>query len=551
MPLAALAAVGFALRAWHSDVPFQSGDFATMPYLVSQRSGIVWILRHTYGPLLPMVVAVLARAAVALGFGMTETLWRMPLILIGTLHVPVTFVLMRRLGASRWAALMAAGVVAVVPSLTNDARYPWGYECLGAMVGSLALWAWLRELDRPPGGEHTVRTRLEAWLAGGLMAAYLLSHLLIHAVPIVAVAAAVLIAGRRGAVRRIARPAVVVPVGLAVGLTCVAWFRYGGGILGRMVRHAAIGTVDAGASSWSDLARLWCEHLGAPWAAFCAVAVVVGLVLLARGDRRGLPALWTIVYILPLVLLLDITHMGRPTQYQIQGTYAASLAGCLLLDILAGAVGRRSRAGVRRFARVGVATAGVAVVGALFVGSYESLFTDRRPPAWTGSTDYGRVIPDPGTKAAGWYVRAHVPADAVVLATHGMQGLEYPCAIYYTGRHVAAGEDTTPSEQRAIVAAVHGAIDVALVEPALLATFRDEYGFSVPVRILRGGRPVLYIAARPGYAIPAMDVDVAEADARYDRQCALRHIPTPVARNERTAAVNQTIHAIRAAVVGF
>ena len=211
--------------------------------------------------------------------------------------------------------------------------------------------------------------------------------------PIVAVAAAFLIVGWRRAVRRIVHPAVVVPVGLAVGLTCVAWVRYGGGILGRIVRHAALGTVDAGASSWDDVARIWCEHLGVPWAAFCAAAVVAGLVLLARGDRRGLPALWTIVYILPLVLLLTVTHMGRPTQYQIRGTYAASLAGCRLLDVIAGGSGRGSRVGLRRLVRAGAATAGVAVVGALFLGSYESLFTARWPPGWTGSTDYGRVIP--------------------------------------------------------------------------------------------------------------------------------------------------------------
>jgi hypothetical protein len=178
------------------------------------------------------------------------------------------------------------------------------------------------------------------------------------------------------------------------------------------------------------------------------------------------------------------------------------------------------------------------------LGSISNTFLSCRWPAWTGTIDYGRVVADPGFKAAGWYVRQHVPPDAVVLATHGVTGLEYPCATYYTGRHVAAAEDTTYAQECRIVGAVRNAIDVAIVEPRYLHLFTDRPGFTIPVRIVRNDEPVLYIAARDGLEIPAMEVDVARANRAYDRQFGLSRVPTLVRELPRTSAVNRTILAV-------
>jgi hypothetical protein len=61
------------------------------------------------------------------------------------------------------------------------------------------------------------------------------------------------------------------------------------------------------------------------------------------------------------------------------------------------------------------------------------------------------------------------------------------------------------------------------------------------VRILRDGEPILYVAARPGFDIPPMEVDAAEANARFDREFALRRVPTAVTELPRTRAVNRRI----------
>jgi len=597
------ALVALALRTYRTDVPFHTGDYASMPYMVSHWYGISWIIAHIHGPLLPAIVWLFAKFAIAVGLVMDETMWRLPLALVGTIQVPVTYLLMRRLRAGRWVAILAAAIAAALPSLTSDARYPWGYETLAVCVGSLAIWAWLRDLD------HS--TRGSRWLAGGLLGLYLVSHLVIHAVPLVIVAAMLLATGWRGTVRRLLRASTLIPVSCAVAVILFAFFHLNGGILGRMNRHIAHGTLETGSSSVLDIAHYWNHHMGPIWSAFCLVAVLVGLVLVARRDRRGLPALWAVLYVTPLLLLLDLSNIGRPTVYQVQGTYAASLAGCMFLQILAGACARQSRSlsntaqspsvapvggcglrdpasqGSLRFAlgfipsplrgyislvlrgcislalggwspvnkttlrctvkaalRGGLIAFGIVIVAMHLTGSTSNLFLTYRWPVWTGTVDYGRAVADPGFKAAGWYVREHVPPDALILATHGVTGMEYPCATYYTGRHVAASEDTTYDQECRIIEAVRGDIDVAIVEPRYLSLFTRQTGFTVPVRIRRGYVSVLYIVASHAFDIPEMDVAIECANADYDRLCHLTGVPTMIPDLPRTAAVNQTILAL-------
>ncbi len=530
--LGLLTLLALGLRTYGAGVPFHTGDFACLPYKVSRWYGFTWIITHIHGPVLPTIDLLFAKAVVALGGVMNEAMWRLPLGLIGTAQVPLTFVLMRRLRGNVWASLMAAAIVAVMPSLTSDARYPYGYEVLGVFMASLALWAWLRALDRS--------TRASRWLAGGLLGLYLLSHLVIYAVPIVVTTAVLISLGLRKGLRRLLTLSTLVPVILAASCILFAFFGLGGGILGRMARHVGHGTLNVGASTPIDLLALWHGHMGPIWSAFCIVAVLVGLVLLVRRDRRGLPAWWVVVYVTPMVILLDFGNIGRPTSYQIQGTFAASLAGCLLLQVLAESavsLSRRTRAAVR----VTLAGFGAAVVALLLLGSVSSLFTPDRWPALTGTVDYGRVVPDPGFKAAGWYVREHVPDDALILATHGIMGLEYPCVFYYLGRHVAAAEDTSFETECRIIEAVRADIDIALVEPRYLTRFAPRFGFTLPVRFMRDGRPVLYVAARSGYEIPTMDVDIPQANRLYDRDYRLKEVPELVTELPRTAAVNHEI----------
>lgn len=523
------------LRTHRTNVPFHSGDYASMPYMVAHWYGVSWIIAHIHGPLLPAIDWLFAKTAVTIGLTMNEMMWRLPLALVGTFHVVVTYLLMRRLGVKAWPAVLAGAMTAALPLLTSDARYPWGYETLAVCIGSLTIWAWLRDLDRP--------TRFGRWLAGGLLGLYLLSHLVIHAVPVVVVTAVFLAIGPRAGLKRLLQPAAILPVLAAAACTLYSYFALDGGIFGRIARHVGHGTLNAGAFTWAEALELGNQLVGPIWLAWCAAAIVVGLVSLSRRDRRGLPALWAVVYAAPLMLLLNVNNIGRPAVYQVQWVYAASLAGCILLETLADAV-KGWKPAPRLACRVTLGSFGLLMFSVQLLGSASNLFTADRWPRLTGTVDYGRAVADPGFKAAGWYIRTQVPSDAVILATHNRTGMEYPTAVYYTGRHVAAAEDTTDEQERLLIDAVLAEIDVAIVEPRFLAKFNEASGFVVPVRVLREGRPILYVAARTGLTIPTIELDVADANTRFDRVCPLRRIPTAIQQLPRTAAVNQRILAL-------
>jgi hypothetical protein len=537
-PLAALAlatATGLFLRVWRTDVPFHSGDFASMPFMVSHWWGWQWIAAHIHGPVQPAVTATFARIVVACGGLMNETMWRLPCILFGALHIPLTYLLMRRLAATYWIAVMAAAVTAVLPSLTSDARYPWGYETLAVCIATAAVWAWLRSLDRPG--------RFGAWLAGGLIGLYLVSHLVIHAVPVLVVAAAVQALGLRGGVRRLLQPSLVVPVAMAAVFTIGVYWQLDGGIFSRVGRHVGHGTLHVGGTSPGLLWSLWRGHLGPIWAGWCMLAIAVGMYRVRQGDRRGLPALWALAFAGPLFLLLDLDRIGRTTTYQIQGTWAASLAGCMMLQFSIERINAaRWRIHIRELSRHIALLFGGFVVAAHLLGSTSNLFTAARWPWLTGTVDYGCVVPDPGFKAAGWYVRRYVPSDAVVLATHDIVGMESPAALYYAGRHVAAGENMPAAVVAPIIESVRGDVDVVITDARFLPLLLGEPGFEIVVRFMRDGEPILYVAARPTVNTPPeMNVDVAIANREYDRLYRLDHVPTMLDTNPRVLAVERRI----------
>ncbi len=533
--LLAVAVAAFCVRVYRTDATFHSGDFASIPYMVTHLYAPVWIPAHIHGPLLPAVVWGFARLCVAAGLGMTEMLWRLPLVLVGSAQIFVTFLLMRRLGAMRWTALLAAGMAAVLPSLVTDARYPWGYETLAVFMATAAIWAWLRALDL-----GTLRSEC---LAGGLIGLYLLSHLVIHALPLMILAAALIACGPRPAMRRLTRWPIVAPVLIAAAFTLFSYFALGGGILSRIGQHVGTGTLNAGGGSWATLPVAWLGHVGPIWLVICVAGIAGGLILISGRDRRGLPALWAVAYVAPMWLLIDLERIGRTTTYQIQGTYAATLAGCILLEL----IWKTATARTGRWlpvVRAGIVTCGGVAITAQALGAVSNQYLTHRFPSVTGTIDYGRVIPDPGFKAAGWYVRRHVAEGAVILATHGMMGLEYPNAVYYLGRHVVAGENIVFETQCRIIQAVRDDIDVAVVEPRFLPLFTDGGAFEIRGRITRNDEPVLFVAARAGSHLPKLGIDVQAGNAAFDQAFAPRRLAALIAPNPGVSALRDTIDAI-------
>ena len=95
--LALICLIAFLLRTIGTNVPLDSNDYVRLAYDSTYNWGWYWCFQINYGPLHPALTKATAVIVTGLGLPMTETLWRLPLILAGTALPIVTFLLVRRL----------------------------------------------------------------------------------------------------------------------------------------------------------------------------------------------------------------------------------------------------------------------------------------------------------------------------------------------------------------------------------------------------------------------------------------------------------------------
>jgi len=315
----------------------------------------------------------------------------------------------------------------------------------------------------------------------------------------------------------------VVPCMTALTFIAVSWLGTGAGQLGRLLHKHQQGT-----GSW-ELSRLgqwgdtWLSQFGYLAGPIAAAGMLVSLMWLSRGERKGLLGLWAWAAALPLLLATDPACIGHPGAYLIEAVYAGGLLSVLLVWEA------HRRLGRRRWMRGLVAAVGALSLAHMLVGSADDCLAGGGLRRWTGvHTGWGNVQPDTGIKAAGWYVRTHVPLDATVLCLHTNSGMEAPVAEYYTGRRVLAGYDHRADMVESLLETIQPVADV-IVTPE---QFRPQVS-SLPVfarvcELTRAGRPVRSIYARIELALPCIKGDVEAFNARYDRKHAARHIPLPL-----------------------
>ncbi|HSW47412.1 MAG TPA: hypothetical protein VLM89_17750, partial [Phycisphaerae bacterium] len=272
----------------------------------------------------------------------------------------------------------------------------------------------------------------------------------------------------------------------------------------------------------------------------------------ATSDRKRLLAIWAWLGLLPVWLLADWDRIGYPAAYFIETSYAAGLLAALLVcDVY------------RRLAEHPVARTCVVAVGCLALaqtalGTADDCIGSGSFSRWTGIANKpAELRHDIGAKAAGWYVRRHVPIDAAILCLHDNKGMETSVAEYYLGRRVLAGFDMKAETLPAILAAMKDTADVVIVDARhrelieatnhAKATGRlrtsgasqtratQEHGGPSPpyhyhrVCVIReGDKPIRFIYARPGLGLPEIDIQTAQANRQYDESYRPRRVPIPL-----------------------
>lgn len=234
-----------------------------------------------------------------------------------------------------------------------------------------------------------------------------------------------------------------------------------------------------------------------------AVIALIGIPFVLRahwGDSRYVwLTAWTLVAAIPFLFLAT-------RKVTMVWTYQALLLLSLVL-LISMALLRIRHVTLRGLAiAVVIAGALATTFGGVFqVSAFKPFWPNRALP-------YGAVVPNNGMKAAGYWVRNNVPADARVFVTH-----DPAIAYWYMGREVTTGGYVC-ADRRGVAEAMGDELDVvvdAQRKAGFLPAEKLPYGMKGQIVVRNGGKPVLSIFTRKPIR---EELDTEQVDTLYNRQ---------------------------------
>ncbi|MEM6730356.1 MAG: hypothetical protein AAF658_02300 [Myxococcota bacterium] len=479
-------ALGLCLRVLGSDHPFESSDNAELALRVLDHHGITWVFGERYGFLNPLAVKVFsALTSDAINRPINEWLFKLPVALMGTAQIALSFAFARRLQLDSMSAAIVALVTAVFPLHVMQSRYLWGYEVFGLFFLTIALWKLFDFYERPSASN--------ALASGAATAVYLVSHgFIVPFFPLFAVVATLMGGVRALSLFRDHRAVWVVPLLYAP-------------FLAPALQHTADKNAKLGFYLF-DYAEPMLANLGWPLVLVFSTGATLWLFRVRAGRDLMIFYGGGVLYLMPLVF--GAAPGSTVTRgYMLVGAYLLVFAA--LVSLL------RSPPAIRRWTGPFLA---LTVVSTGY-GVGESIFQRDQGYDVTGIRGERGVVPlDPGTKTAGVYVRQHVPAEARLLAVH--LGLEPPNARYYLGRTTRAFFDLPLDELDEKLIQHAAESDVILAAPEL----DPGPDFETVCDVFAEGQRVLVVYARPELGLPRAHWETAEHNQVFDRDHA------PIAR---------------------
>jgi len=487
------------LRTTHLGFPFHSSDHAELAVRILRCPGYAWMSRELYGFLISFYVKLCASFVSALGIGLTEFWWRLPIAAVGSLQPALTYFFLRWLGCRRIGATAGAAFIAVLPIHVCNSRYLWGYETLGIFCITGALWALIAFLKRP-----CPKLAVSASLA---LTLYLISHgyILPFAVCFLCLVAAFGGPGDRNVLKNFS-------IGMEQIVRRLIWLGplFASPLLVSPILHALRKKTHLGLYVDDHFA----DFVGNMGWVLCAVilaTVVVGILLKAIRTRATVFfAISGAAYFAPLVFGTPpgITLAGS---YLLMGTYLWILCAAVVLDRLAA----RFRFPVMcAVVLCTVVTAWGAKDAAIFPeqNMVGTLLRVRSAP--------GATPRDCGAKAAGYYVRKHVPTTSRVLALARV--LEPPNLFYYFGRNKFAFYDLTTEASIRKFEEMGNSVDVVICREAQRLAVEADGQFILRATVSNQRRPCMWIYSRENTPLPEKNLRTEKINRLFDLEFAPR-----------------------------
>ncbi|PLS82260.1 MAG: hypothetical protein CYG59_04620 [Chloroflexi bacterium] len=437
--------IGGFLRLFSNSQPFSSSDHAELAAIVSFfyprnlsalqfSSSSTWqLLTNAHGILPPLIGMAGTTIVGIMGLPVTEFWWNFPFVLVQLLTIPLAAVLVTRLAGCH-AGGIAALLVALLPIHAALSRASGlSHIPLTFATQLTTIICFVRYFQAP--------TSRNARFASFALTVNLLVELFFPLLFVLLLGIGVLTVGTRkpSLMLRLNRtrallfvPRVMIVPLLVVSFNFLLLIGYingwwsGGGIATRLLEGSDRKSGIYFAAFWQNT-----SYVVGPIA--LVLLIVLGLPSLSalrRLEARSVPLLWSFVYLMPFVLFT------RPHvyEYMLLGLAPLTLNAAIVLGSLL------QRCGWQRW------LAGLAMVMLLGLFSLRSLSmvfgVDILPAVGTGQAP-GGLFPDQGLKAAAWWVRTHMPQDALVFADSTYEPYQI---AYYTHRPFLAVTDAEEDE---------------------------------------------------------------------------------------------------------
>ncbi|MDD8013335.1 MAG: glycosyltransferase family 39 protein [Acidobacteriota bacterium] len=490
---AAVLGLGLLLRVLFLGNVFQSSDNAALASRIVSRPGYSWMWREYFGVMINFLVKVWAAALSALGITLTETLWKLPVAIAGSLQAPLLLLFLRRLGCSSFSAWSGAAMSALLPIHVMWSRFPWGYEILGVFFCTMALWALLRFWQAP--GR---KTGLLASLAVGL---YLISHgFIIPFIPSFIIALLLFAPDKTGSFFSRIYSGVICCSKNYVWLFPL--------LFSPLCLYPLAHTLSKKTRLGFYLGDHFSGLLADTGIFFLALLLLAALAYGASAKIRSQPIITLFgftacAYLAPLFL-------GTPPgvtiarDYLLMGIYFWMLFAILVLDRLLA-----QKAPGRWLWSICLACTLWGNVNQFFLSGRG--WDPSRIEVFRGACD-----PDPGSKAAGYLVQKHLPQNSTLLVLH--RNIEPPNLLYYFRRQEISFYDLDLAQSREAYLAIRKKADVVIADREQAALISGDPRFTLRIVLRSQNIPRLWLFSRREIPFPELDSETRPFNRLFDRE---------------------------------
>lgn len=481
------------LRILYLGTNFNSADNCQLAAQVVRHRGYLWMLKESFGVLINVIVKIFVGTLSACHITLTEFWWKLPIALIGSLQVPLTFLFLRKLHCSRSGALAGSAFMAILPIHVMWSRFLWGYDALGVFFVTLAMGSLVHFFQ--------TRTLPSGLLASFSMSLYLTSHgYIVPFLPCFFFALLFL------------SPPENQPWPTRFVLSAKAaldgWLFLFPLLLAPLYAYPIYHTFWKKTRLGFYVLDHFSDFVGdVGWALFILMAItLVSLILRKRlrSDYAFFLALCGAAYLAPL-------FFGTPPgltvvrDYMLMGIYFWVLSIFVVFDRL-----------IQRWRVLSLAIITLCFLVTLW-GTVETIFF--RDQGWDPSSvtlGRGGRIPDPGTKAAGYLIQKYAPSSSTVLALH--RSIEPPNLYYYFRRTRISFLDVTLEDSEKIFSKFRTTADIVICDSEQVPFVEKDSQWGLRIILFSENKPRLWIFSKDESSLPTLKADVSEFNKAFDRE---------------------------------